>query len=46
MPILIENGVGRVVINTVPVECTELNISDAQVLGLYDFEKVFGPNNF
>ena len=46
MPILIENGVGRIVISTQPAKCTTLDFKNAEVLGLYDFEAVFGPNNF
>ncbi|NLL92450.1 MAG: hypothetical protein GX222_08600 [Ruminococcaceae bacterium] len=46
LPILIEEGVGRVVLITIPVECTALDVIDVQVLALYDFEKVFGENNW
>ena len=43
-PIMIENGVGHVTLKTYPVDCTSLSVDDVSVLGIYDFESVFGPS--
>ena len=43
-PIMIENGVGHVTLKTYPADCTSLTVNDISVLGIYDFEAVFGPS--
>lgn len=44
LPIMIEAGVGHVHLQTYPVECTSLNLQQVEVMGVYDFSKVFGSN--
>ncbi len=43
-PIMIENGVGHITLKTYPAVCTSLSVNDVSVLGIYDFEAVFGPS--
>ena len=43
VPVLIENGTGRIVLSVRPSSCTTLTVHSAEVLSLYDFELVFGP---
>ena len=41
-PVMVENGVGRVVLRSNPGECTILENVDVDVLGAYDFHLIFG----
>lgn len=44
LPVMVEGGVGHVHLQTYPVECTALDLKQVEVMGVYDFSKVFGPN--
>ena len=43
-PIMIENGKGHIQLKTYPEDCTTLQVNEVEVLGIYDFEKTFGPS--
>lgn len=42
LPVMIENGRGSITVSTKPDSCTRLCVTAADVLGLYDFNAVFG----
>ena len=42
IPILINDGVGRIVLSTRPGECTKLSVTDVAINKIYDFNMIFG----